>query len=53
VREQFSQIFAVIIVVLMDVIQEKDQPVTEVDIACLATSKQRIDNSHLGYIIAA
>ncbi len=40
VREQFGQIFAVIVIVFMDIIQEEDQPVAEVHFACLLLNDQ-------------
>ena len=42
VREQFCQVFTVIVVVLMDVVQEKDKPVTAVYPACLETFQHGI-----------
>jgi len=40
VGEQFRQILTVIVIILMDVVQEEDQPVTEVYPACLATASR-------------
>jgi hypothetical protein len=44
VREQFSQVLAVVVVVIMDIVQEKDKPVAEVHTTCLATSQHGIHN---------
>ena len=39
VREQFRQVLAVVVVVVMDIVQEEDKPVAEVHATCLATSQ--------------
>ncbi len=44
VREQFRQVLAVVVVVIVDIVQEEDEPVAEVYTARLATSQHGIHN---------
>ena len=53
--EQVGQVLAVIVVVGMNVIQEVNQPVTEVNIACFAAPQHGINDGSVfrGIVIAA
>ena len=42
--QQFGQVFGVIVVVFVDVVQKVDQPVTEVYFMCFATAQHGIHN---------
>ena len=43
-RQQFGQIFGVIVVIFMDIVQEKDEPFPVIDSVCLAAAKHGIHN---------
>jgi hypothetical protein len=47
VRQQFSQVFTVIVVIVVNVFQEKDHPVSEVHPGSFATAHHGIDNSRI------
>jgi hypothetical protein len=47
VRKQFGQIFTVVVIVFMDIVQEKDQPFPVINSVCLAATKHGVHNGSI------